>query len=33
MGDRAVISNNAKNLGVYLHWNGYRDFVETELAN
>ena len=28
MGDRAVVSNNAKNLGVYLHWNGYREFVE-----
>ena len=32
MGDRAVISNNAKNLGVYLHWNGYREFVESVLA-
>ena len=31
MGDRAVISNNAKNLGVYLHWNGYREFVESVL--
>jgi len=32
MGDRAVISNKAKNLGVYLHWNGYREFVESVLA-
>lgn len=32
MGDRAVVSNNAKNLGVYLHWNGYREFVESVLA-
>ena len=32
MGDRAVISNNAKNLGIYLHWNGYREFVESVLA-
>ncbi len=32
MGDRAVISNNSKNLGVYLHWNGYREFVESVLA-
>ena len=32
MGDRAVISNNTKNLGVYLHWNGYREFVESVLA-
>ena len=29
MGNRAVISNNTKNLGVYLHWNGYREFVES----
>lgn len=32
MGDRAVISNKAKNIGVYLHWNGYREFVESILA-
>lgn len=32
MGDRAVISNKAKNLGIYLHWNGYREFVESILA-
>ena len=32
MGDRAVISNKNKNLGVYLHWNGYREFVESVLA-
>ena len=32
MGDRAVISNNSKNLGVYLHWNGYRECVESVLA-
>ena len=32
MGDRAVISNNSKNLGVYLHWNGYCEFVESVLA-
>ena len=32
MGDRAVISNGNKNLGVYLHWYGYRSFVESVLA-
>lgn len=32
MGDRAVISNKNKNLGVYLHWYGYRSFVESVLA-
>lgn len=32
MGDRAVISNKNKNLGVYLHWYGYREFVESILA-
>ena len=32
MGDRAVISNKSKNLGVYLHWYGYREFVESVLA-
>ena len=32
MGDRAVISNRTKNLGVYLHWYGYREFVESVLA-
>ena len=32
MGDRAVISNRNKNLGVYLHWYGYREFVESVLA-
>ena len=28
MGDRAVISNKNKQLGVYLHWYGYREFVD-----
>lgn len=32
MGDRAVISDKNKNLGVYLHWYGYREFVESVLA-
>ncbi len=32
MGDRAVISNKNKNLGVYLHWYGYREAVESILA-
>ena len=32
MGDRAVISNKNKNLGIYLHWYGYREFVESVLA-
>ncbi len=32
MGDRAVISNKNKKLGIYLHWYGYREFVESLLA-
>ena len=32
MGDRAVIANKDKNIGVYLHWDGYREFVESILA-
>lgn len=32
MGDRAVISNKSKKIGVYLHWYGYREFVESVLA-
>lgn len=32
MGDRCVIANKNKNIGVYLHWNGYREFVESALA-
>lgn len=28
MGNRAVITTNKKDLGVYLHWNGGRDSVE-----
>ena len=32
MGDRAVISNKSKKMGVYLHWYGYREFVESVLA-
>ena len=28
MGDRAVIANKDKNIGVYLHWDGYRDDVK-----
>lgn len=32
MGDRCVIANRDKNLGVYLHWDGYREFVESALA-
>lgn len=32
MGDRAVISNKNKKIGVYLHWFGYREAVESILA-
>lgn len=32
MGDRAVIGNRNKDIGVYLHWYGYREFVESVLA-
>ena len=28
MGNRAVITDNRKKIGVYLHWNGGRDTVE-----
>ena len=28
MGNRAVITTEAKEIGVYLHWNGGRDSVE-----
>ena len=28
MGNRAVITTKAKEIGVYLHWNGGRDSVE-----
>lgn len=28
MGNRAVITTKAKQIGVYLHWNGGRDSVE-----
>ena len=31
MGNRAVICTEAKDLGVYLHWNGGRDSVEAFL--
>lgn len=31
MGNRAVITTEAKDLGVYLHWNGGRDSVEAFL--
>lgn len=31
MGNRAVITNKAKEIGVYLHWNGGRDSVEAFL--
>jgi len=31
MGNRAVITTEKKDLGVYLHWNGGRDSVETFL--
>ena len=32
MGNRCVIANKDKNIGVYLHWDGYREFVESALA-
>ena len=32
MGNRAVITTEAKEIGVYLHWNGGRDSVEGFLA-
>jgi len=32
MGNRAVITTEAKNIGVYLHWNGGRDSVEALLS-
>ena len=32
MGDRAIIANKEKKIGVYLHWDGYREFVESILA-
>ena len=32
MGNRAVITTEAKEIGVYLHWNGGRDSVEPILA-
>ena len=32
MGNRAVITTEAKQVGVYLHWNGGRDSVEGFLA-
>ena len=28
MGNRAVITNKAKNFGIYVHWNGGRDSIE-----
>lgn len=31
MGNRAVITTRAKEIGVYLHWNGGRDSVEAFL--
>lgn len=31
MGNRAVITNNLRGIGVYLHWNGGRDSVEAFL--
>lgn len=31
MGNRAVIATEARDLGVYLHWNGGRDSVEAFL--
>lgn len=31
MGNRAVITTEDKNIGVYLHWNGGRDSVEAFL--
>ena len=32
MGNRAVITTKAKEIGVYLHWNGGHDSVEAFLA-
>ena len=32
MGNRAVITTEDKQIGVYLHWNGGRDSVEAFLA-
>lgn len=32
MGNRAVIATEAKDVGVYLHWNGGRDSVEPFLT-
>ena len=32
MGNRAVITTEAEEIGVYLHWNGGRDSVEAFLA-
>ena len=32
MGNRAVITTEAKDIGVYLHWNGGRDSVEAFLT-
>lgn len=31
MGNRAVITNKKKKIGIYLHWNGGRDSVEAFL--
>lgn len=31
MGNRAVITTDAKEIGIYLHWNGGRDSVEAFL--
>ena len=35
MGNRAVITTrkDLKDIGVYLHWNGGRDSVETDPGN
>lgn len=32
MGNRAVITTEDKNIGIYLHWNGGRESIETFLA-
>jgi len=32
MGNRAVITTEKKEIGIYLHWNGGRDSVEAFLA-
>lgn len=32
MGNRAVITDKSKKMGVYLHWNGGRDTIEPLLA-